>query len=177
MIIEDTILFLRDFIDSDFEPLCELFADSDVMKFSEGVRYSTWVRQWLTDNLMKKNDEDPVHHYGVVRKSDNAFLGYCGLLRYEDLNGSPETELGFRLHRRYWKHGYGTRAAELMIRYAFDHLDLDRLVALVDPGNIGSRKVVTGIGMRFEKDVMLPGYDHADHLYAIHETYNNLTKE
>jgi RimJ/RimL family protein N-acetyltransferase len=38
---------------------------------------------------------------------------------------------------------------------------------LIDPGNIASVHVAKKLGMHYEKDIILEGYDHPDHLYAL----------
>ncbi|MBE2270717.1 MAG: GNAT family N-acetyltransferase, partial [Anaerolinea sp.] len=52
--------------------------------------------------------------------------------------------------------------------YSFDVLGLSRLIALIDPQNKASIRVAEKIGMRYEKDAMLAGYTHPDHVYALH---------
>ncbi len=54
------------------------------------------------------------------------------------------------------------------MNYALQHLSVKRLVALIDPSNEASIRVATNTGMKFEKDVMLEGYDYPDHLYSVH---------
>ncbi len=50
---------------------------------------------------------------------------------------------------------------------AFDGLGIERLVAIVDPENHASVNVARKLGMTYEKDVTLDGYDHPDHLYVV----------
>ena len=51
--------------------------------------------------------------------------------------------------------------------HAFQMLSISRLVALVDPGNTASIRVIEKIGMEYEKDIMMPGYDYPDRSYAV----------
>jgi RimJ/RimL family protein N-acetyltransferase len=44
---------------------------------------------------------------------------------------------------------------------------LDRIVAIVDPENLASLRVVEKIGMTFEREIAFQGYRHPDYLYAI----------
>lgn len=46
-------------------------------------------------------------------------------------------------------------------------MNLQRLIALIDPGNVGSIRVAEKIGLLYEKDVMLPDYTYPDRLFAI----------
>jgi RimJ/RimL family protein N-acetyltransferase len=58
--------------------------------------------------------------------------------------------------------------------FALCALGLKRLAAVIDPANVSSIRVANNIGMQYEKDVMLPGYSHPDHLYASVDRYNDL---
>ena len=61
----------------------------------------------------------------------------------------------------------------LLNHYAFDVLFVSRLISLVDPQNTFSIRVVEKLEMHYEKDIMLSGYDHADHLYSMHRKNMN----
>ena len=93
-------------------------------------------------------------------------IGYCGLTKFPDIDGQPETAIGFRPIRVFWNRGYGTESATAVRDYAFGKLLLSRLIALVDPGNAASIHIIEKIGMTYEKEIMMPGYDHPDRLYV-----------
>lgn len=57
------------------------------------------------------------------------------------------------LAKVYWGQGLGTEAAQALIQYGFAHLDVSRLICLIDPENQTSERVAKKIGMRFEKEV------------------------
>jgi RimJ/RimL family protein N-acetyltransferase len=81
--------------------------------------------------------------------------------------GQPETEIGYRLARPYWGRGYATESARAVRDYALNTLRLPRLIAMIDPQNVASIRVVEKLGMHYEKDVMFEGYTHPDRVYAI----------
>jgi RimJ/RimL family protein N-acetyltransferase len=76
-------------------------------------------------------------------------MGFCGL---QFLDNTPEIEVGYRLARRFWGMGFATEAARESLRYGFEELGLDRIVAVVQPENIASCRVVEKIGLRYVKD-------------------------
>jgi RimJ/RimL family protein N-acetyltransferase len=94
-------------------------------------------------------------------------IGYCGLFAFPDINGRPEIEIGYRLERAAWGNGYATEAACAVRDYAFAILQIPRLIALIDPANVASIRVAEKIGMRYEQEVLLPGYTHPDHVYVV----------
>lgn len=83
---------------------------------------------------------------GVVeRREDGEFLGFTGLHRmryYPD-----DVEIGWRLARDAWGHGYATEAASMWVGYARDVLRLPRLISIVDPDNAASLAVTRKLGM------------------------------
>lgn len=77
-------------------------------------------------------------------------------------------ELGYRLLPEYWGQGLACEAVGAVVRHAFEKDGLRRLISLIDPENTASRRVAEKVGMRLEGEVMLPGYDRRDLVYAIH---------
>jgi len=74
--------------------------------------------------------------------------------------------LRFRLARAAWGYGYATEAIGGILNLASGLDGLTRIVAIVDPHNIRSVRVLEKIGMIYKSDVVFEGYDHPDHLYA-----------
>lgn len=77
-----------------------------------------------------------------------------------------EAELGFRLAQASWGQGFGPEAAKAMIAHASGLAGVTRVVAIVDPHNRQSVRVLGKAGMTYLTDVMFPGYDYPDHKYA-----------
>lgn len=143
-----------------------VLCDPEVMRFSSGVADPTWVPTWIEH---RRRDYERLGYglWAVVRVDDKAVLGYCGLSLFPDIDGVPEIEVGYRLRRDAWGRGYATEAALAVRDLAFRSHDVERLVAIVDPANHASVNVARKLGMYYEKDVILEGYDHPDHLYVV----------
>jgi [ribosomal protein S5]-alanine N-acetyltransferase len=80
----------------------------------------------------------------------------CGLIRRETLE---DVDIGYALLPKFWSKGYALEAARSMKAYAKDVIGLKRIVAITDPANTGSIRVLEKIGMRFEKMVRLSDDD------------------
>ena len=87
--------------------------------------------------------------YGKVaieRRSDGAFIGSCGLSVeqwYPD-----DLEIGWRLLREHWRHGYATEAAHAWIGHAFSTLGAARVISVSDVPNQRSIAVMQRLGMK-----------------------------
>jgi ribosomal-protein-alanine N-acetyltransferase len=87
--------------------------------------------------------------WAVIHRTEEQFIGHCGL-RYWP--GSADVEVLYALARPYWGQGLATEGARASLRYGFEHLRLERIVAAAMVENIGSRRVMEKIGLRYEKD-------------------------
>jgi ribosomal-protein-alanine N-acetyltransferase len=160
-------LFLRQFEMADLESIYQqVFSDAEVMRFGNGPQTREWTQGWIETSLenYKVRGFGP---YAVMEKDSSKLIGYCGLFFFPDINGQSEIEIGYRLGRSTWGHGYATEAAIAVRDHALQTLHRKRLVALIDPHNTASIRVAQKLGMHYEKDVMLEGYTHPDHLYVL----------
>jgi RimJ/RimL family protein N-acetyltransferase len=160
-------LFLRHFHLLDGEVMAQVFGDPEVMRFGDGVQTKEWIDTWLRICLERYYETWGFGPYAVVEKDSHDVIGYCGLFYFPDINGKPEVEIGYRFARAAWGKGYATEAVSAVRDFAFYTLGIKRLIAIIDPANSASIHVAQKIGMRYEQDVMLEGYTHPDHVYAI----------
>jgi ribosomal-protein-alanine N-acetyltransferase len=85
--------------------------------------------------------------WAVIEKATGQLIGACGL---KHLEGGPQIEVGYHLARHAWGQGYATEGARACLRHGFDCLRLERIVGIVDPGNLASRHVLEKIGLTYE---------------------------
>ena len=161
--IETERLLLRPFTPADLDALASLNADPDVMRYiADGKPQS---RAQTEIRLNEVLDHWQQHGFGLftaIEKTSGDFVGFCGL-KY--LNTSSEIEVGYRLAKRFWRRGLATEAARASLRYGFETLGLDRIVAVVQPENAASCRVIEKIGLRYEKDARF--YDTDVKYFAI----------
>jgi RimJ/RimL family protein N-acetyltransferase len=76
------------------------------------------------------------------------FIGFTGLAvpRFA-AHFTPCIEVGWRLAREHWGHGYATEAARAALEHGFDALGLDEIVSFTATGNAKSRRVMEKLGM------------------------------
>jgi [ribosomal protein S5]-alanine N-acetyltransferase len=165
IILETRRLLLRQFTINDCATLNSMLSDPDVMQFSTGILNKEQTEQWLNERLLnyKAGNFD---RWAAIEKSSQKLIGYCGLCQIV-VDNEPEVEIGHRFAREFWGQVFATEAAIAVRDYGFNALNLSRLVAIIDPANLRSIRVAEKIGMHYEKDVMLEGYTHPDHVYTI----------
>jgi RimJ/RimL family protein N-acetyltransferase len=102
--------------------------------------------------------------YLVVLKETGESIGMCGLIRRD---GLEDVDIGYALLPRFWSKGYASEAARAVKGYAKDVVGLKRMVAIVDPANEGSIRVLEKLGLHYEKMVRLSADDIDLKLFAI----------
>lgn len=94
--------------------------------------------------------------YLVQLKETGESIGMCGLIKRDGLD---DVDIGYALLPRYWSKGYAVEAARATMAYGREVIGLKRLVAIVDPANEGSIRVLEKIGLRYERMVRLSADD------------------
>ncbi len=89
-------------------------------------------------------------------------IGICGLVRRP---GLEDVDVGYALLPEYRGQGYATEAVLATLAWARDVHALDRVVAIVSPGNAESVRVLGRCGFAHERDVQMPGDDRPVRLY------------
>ena len=156
-------LILRPFRKDDLDALAALMANTDFMRFSLGP-YSREQAQTVLQKFLSWGEAGLPSPFAVIFRGNNALIGYCGFL-HQHVDGMDEIEIGYRLHPDYWNRGLATEAARAVRDHAFQDLKLARVISLIHPDNIASRRVAEKIGMKFEKETVFRGIPH--HVFAI----------
>ena len=90
--------------------------------------------------------------YRVQVKASGATAGLCGLVKRATLQ---DVDLGYALLPDFCGHGYAVEAATAVLADARARLHIDRIVAITDPRNEASVRVLEKLGFRYEKMVQL----------------------
>jgi ribosomal-protein-alanine N-acetyltransferase len=91
-----------------------------------------------------------IGRWAVALRATGAFMGWAGLkLVAGPVNGERDFyDLGYRFMPRYWGQGYGYEAARAWLQYGFDTLRAPRVCAYADVNNVGSRRILSKIGLQ-----------------------------
>jgi RimJ/RimL family protein N-acetyltransferase len=155
-ILETERLVLRSFRANDVDAMVQLFANPDFMRFSLGVYTERRKTVDFIDKVTGWDRAGIPSLFAVIPRGDNTIVGYCGFHNHPEIPG--EVEIGYRLHPDYWNRGLITEAARAVRNHAFADLKLPRVISLVHPENIPSRRVAEKNGMEVEKETTFRGF-------------------
>ncbi|MBL7471687.1 GNAT family N-acetyltransferase [Robertkochia sediminum] len=148
-ITEGVRVYLREFMPGDGMELYALNADSEVLQFTGDSPFASTAEAEAFLQRYEDYRKYGIGRWAVIRKEDNAFLGWCGLKLHP---AEGITEVGYRFFKKYWGQGYATEAAEASMDYGFFRLRLWRIYAHVHVDNVASLRVVEKLGMLHIKD-------------------------
>jgi RimJ/RimL family protein N-acetyltransferase len=172
-ILETRRLILRRLVPDDLDRLFALYSDRDVRRhFPEGILTSEETKEELEWFLHGHPDHPQLGLWATIRKETDRFIGRCGSIPWT-IDDGLEIEVAYLLDKQYWKQGLGGEAAQALVRYGFEQLQLTRLIALIDPAHQASIRTAERAGLRFEREIELEGVRSS--LYAISKTAFPLT--
>lgn len=173
MKIETTRLILRSFTPNDLDPFAIIMADPQVMRFSLNGPLSTkQVEEYLQQRIFAHYDKYGFGLWAVINKEDQRLIGYAGLIQ-QQIDGDDKTELGYRLAPDYWGKGLATEAAKAICQFAFNQLNMNELISIIDPLNVKSISVAKRIHMQYWKEAVFHGMPV--HIYRL-QMQNKLEK-
>jgi ribosomal-protein-alanine N-acetyltransferase len=156
--IETARLRLRPFTLDDIDSYYRaVVSDPDVMRYLPGRVPRPYER---TEPMIRFYMEHQAQHgfafWAVIHQAEDRLIGHAGL---QYIPNTPEIEVGYALASAYWGQGLAPEAAHAALRYGFETLGLDRIVAVAVPENAASQRVMLKIGMRYEKIAQVYGTD------------------
>jgi RimJ/RimL family protein N-acetyltransferase len=154
-ILDTRRLSLREFHPDDLDELAAMVADEEQMRFYPGPRTRDEASAWIGRNLSLYEE----HGFGFWRiesRPTSKFLGYCGI-RPLVLEGASATEIGWHTKKTSWNRGIATEAAAGVRDLAFARFAQTRLLALIHPDHLASRRVAEKIGMHEEGAIAFDG--------------------
>ena len=155
VLLETQLLRLREFRADDLDALAAMVGDEEQMRFYPRVRSRDEASAWLDRNLTSYEE----HGFGIWLievPPTPEFVGYCGI-RALELEGAAWTEIGWHVKKTSWNRGIATAAATGARDLAFGRFAVPRLVALVPPDHLASRRVAEKIELREEREVVFDG--------------------
>ena len=157
-ILETDRLILRQLSTEDAAFILELVNEPSFIQNigDRGVRTLEDARAYILRVAISSYEKNGFGLYLVELKDSGQSIGMCGLIKRD---GLEDVDIGYAFLPRFWLKGYAVEAAAAVKNYARDALGLKRLVAITDPANQGSIRVLEKIGLKYEKMVRLSADD------------------
>ncbi|PPK81495.1 RimJ/RimL family protein N-acetyltransferase [Lacrimispora xylanisolvens] len=145
-------LVIRKFTEHDGEDLYEYFSNPKVLEFEP---YKPYSREKSYSEAKRRAD-------------DQRFLAVC--LKNGKLIGNfyfakeefETWEVGYVFNDQYWGKGYATEGLLALMKYGFHELGVRRMIAMCDPQNPHSWKLLERVGMRREGTLLKNVYFFTD---------------
>jgi ribosomal-protein-alanine N-acetyltransferase len=162
-VLESERLVLRRLRRDDVDAIFAVIGDQETMKYYAQPLTRNDAQRWV-DRSLERYRTDGYGLFAVVLKSTGEVIGNCGVVRQE-IEGESMLEVGYHFRRDHWGHGYATEAARACMEYAFRELAAQRVVSLILPENVPSRRVAERNRMKVERSVTFHGLPHL--MYSI----------
>ncbi len=148
--IETKRLLLREYTPDDFDALYEIMSDPETMAHYPAPFDEARTRRWIDWNL------ENYARYGfglwaVVLKETGEFIGDCGLT-LQNIDGEMLPEIGYHIHKKYWRQGFAKEAARAARDWTFLNTEYDALYSYMKYTNEGSFRTAMANGMKKVKE-------------------------
>jgi len=139
-------LVMRRWRDADREPFAALNADPQTMRFFPGT-LDRAASDKIVDRIEQRFEALGFGMWALEIASTGQFIGFTGLNPLpEGMPGGGGTEVGWRLARTAWHHGYATEAARTALDVAFGILQMAEIYSITAVVNEPSRAVMRRLG-------------------------------
>ena len=164
LITTDRLLINRITID-DAGFILELMNDKDWIKNigDTGVRTIEDAQAYIQNRFLKTYIESNYGFYTMNLKNTLQIIGIVGLV---DRKGIDHIDIGYGILPEFRGKGYAFEAAKAIYDYGYQELNLEKIVAIVNPDNLPSIKLLSKLGLEFEKMVRLPDEEIEILLYS-----------
>ncbi len=143
-VLETSRLRLREMTAADAAAVFRIFSDDDVTRFYD---FDTFTTEQQAAELIARQrnrfDKGDALRWGITQRHSDEVIGTVGLV-INSQNGLGG--LGYDLARPYWRKGIMSETLSIVIRFAFRTVKVNRLQALVMPGNVASAALLDKLG-------------------------------
>lgn len=154
--LETERLILRPLNENDTDSVFAMRSNPEVMRFIRAPQMKKSEAQRWINLVSSRWKTEKIGFCAVIEKASNQFIGWCGLWR---LTETGEIEIGYALFKEFWGKGFAVEASEAFLIYGFEKLKLEKIVAVAQPKNKNSRRVMEKLGMNFDYIGEFYGHD------------------
>jgi RimJ/RimL family protein N-acetyltransferase len=157
-VLETERLLLRSHVIGDADGLEAVLGDPVAMEFYPAPLDRRGVEEWIIRNV-ERYQRDGFGKWAMVVKSTGEMGGSVGCA-LQEVEGRNEIEVGYNVRRDLWGRGYATESARACMEYGFNQLGAKRVISMIRPPNLPSRRVAEKNGMTCAKIILWRDYEH-----------------
>ena len=151
-IIETERFILKEIEEKHSNHFISLFSDEDIMKYSGTEVYDPEKQvEFYFKKVKLMYKEKKGIRWAIINKESEAFIGDIGLYNIDFY--SNNTEIGYTIEKNFWRKGVASECIKAIENFAFETLDINRIIAMIDCNNISSIKLSEKLG--FHRDGIL----------------------
>lgn len=145
VVLQTQRMTLRQFSSADVLPMAHILSDPEVMRYSVRGVLSERATAEFVDWSLQSYGRHGFGPWAVIEKARGVLIGFCAL-NQENVDGAEEVEIGYRLAPPFWGRGLATEIVAATLAYGFEDLGLQSIIAIVQPANVASVRVIQKVG-------------------------------
>ncbi len=139
---------------NDLENYLSLVTSKKVMQFITGEPISKEKGILKFEQLLAENQTKTKYgHFLVFQKTNDQFVGYAKLVE----TSTDIAELGYLFLSEFWGKGFGNEVSEILTKYSKTIAELKKVIAIIDPENEASKKILLNCGFHLHKTCIMDG--------------------
>ena len=159
-------LILQPTLEEDAAFILELLNTPKWLKYigERNVKTIEAAKDYIVQKMKPQLIKIGYGNYTLIRKSDHAKVGTCGLYDRDGLEG---LDIGFAFLPEFEKKGYAFEAADKLKNVAFNEFGITRISAITAKDNFASQKLLEKLGLVLLGTTTIPNDDEELFLYRI----------
>lgn len=172
IILETDRLTLREVTTEDAEFIYKLLNDPDFLRYigDRKIRNLDDAKEYISKKMIPNYEAFGFGFYLTKLRENDVSIGICGLVKRPFME---HVDVGFAFLPEYRGSGYAFESASAVLKYATNHLGIDYVVAITDPDNDRSIKLLEKLGLKFSKMIQFDKEDYKCRLFVPAKELNN----
>lgn len=164
--LESERLILRPLVSSDADELFRIQSKGDTMHFLGGASVSAMEIRKLIERDSAQQKPVGLGMHAVILRSSGKLIGRCGLFSAV-VDANSEMEISYLIDADLTDRGLATESASILVEHLRDHLEVNRIIALISPLNVASIRVAEKLGFTYERERSEAGEFGKTSIYAL----------
>ncbi|MEM8985778.1 MAG: GNAT family N-acetyltransferase [Pseudomonadota bacterium] len=159
-VIETERLIMRPVLVDDVDYAIRLREDELILKYHFHGKYyndeemAERIKVWI--NIYNERGYGFLMIFEKGVPEEEGFIGKAALWKVDELSPPEQLEIAYLLLEAHRGKGYATEVAKGLVKYSFEVLDKENVVALIEAENEPSKRVIGRLGFKYEQSRVLP---------------------